>query len=277
VRYVKYELNYRQIAENLVGQYVYRKTRYLLLNKNDKWAIVAIDKKRSEKPFFHLITAVKLLARPSQVSHVKKPDIDVMNKSKMTGIYQKQKSKYLIVCGKYEHMSFITGETLVHVRVIDLIPPTPPHLYDLAQDAIDCGLVDAPIILHRAFIDLERLAKKVSSKYLMLPCSCGSIKRKGTLFLNRCPKLNLKNNKDLTLIGCNRSVKIFRSVYGFIPKTVTICPLELLKNEKSNIPTLTRCCEMKKKLSIIGNLVIVPWDSKLVYVARALNAIGYYD
>jgi hypothetical protein len=134
-------------------------------------------------------------------------------------------------------------------------------------------LINAPVDIEEKYIDINQLIGKANTEYIMVPCSCTSIRKKSVLFLDRCPRISKKIENDLTLIGCNRSMKIFKSVYGFVPKNISMCPLEILRIRKLTGPILTRCCELKQKLKIKGDLAIVPWDANLTQVSKALNML----
>lgn len=276
IRKVSYELTLREIVSHLLGKKAYRKTRYLLFNKNKNWAIVSIRKKGKTGEILHRITGVRILSLPADTGFIRDPAVDVLNPSQMAALSEKSEKRYLVVHGKYEHISFVTGEKRTAIRVVDIIPPLPPHLADLAKQAIACGMIRAPVRIETVLINLRTLAKKTSAVNIMFPCSYSATKQKNTYFLNRCPDIPKETLRKIILIGCNRSEKIFRTVYGLKPKRISMCPLDILKSFSRNdakVPTIAHCCELKKKVQLRGSVVLVPWDADLPQVADALNKL----
>jgi hypothetical protein len=276
VRRVKYPLVPREIVSRLLGTPVYKKTGFILLQSagnSSRWAIVSVKKTSRGRGPFRRITGVRILSLPAGTVYIRNPRIDVSNPTAMAEACEKAGRNHLIVRGRYEHVSFIAGERTVPVEVIDIVPPSPPHLLELALNAVECGLVAAPVKIQARLVDIGRLARRAGTGAVMFPCSSSAIRKRSPYFLDQCPGLDRSEIKRITLVGCARSEKIFRAVYGFKPKRISICPVDIFGKKKPKIPVLTRCCELKQKVKVIGNVALVPWDAKLPQVARALNLL----
>jgi len=271
VRRVGYSLTPREIVPHLLHGNVYRKTRYIVLNRGKKWAIAEVGKKTGGRGIFRKISRVRIISLPRETAYAES-EIDVSNRPAMAELYVKQRKRFLIVGGRYEHISFIGDERLAVVNVIDMVPPAHPHLVEAARKSIECGMVEAPVRIEEKIIDIRKLAGKAKTKYLMFPCSCSAIKLKNSYFLDKCPDLPRDVLKNITLIGCNRSAKIFRAVYGIEPRRISTCPLDLAGKRRTL--TLTRCCELKQKVKVAGSLALVPWDASIRQAAKALNMLA---
>jgi hypothetical protein len=87
-------------------------------------------------------------------------------------------------------------------------------------------------------------------------------------YLDETPDINME---EVTLVGCDLSRRIFRSIYGFDPESVDMCPKNLIVDDK--VPTIIKCCRVKEGHEIVGNVATVPWGATTMEVANALNAL----
>lgn len=274
IRRVNFQLTPKEIASRLLGTKTYRKTKYLAINNGTRWAIARVRTEKLGKSTLRKIKRLKIISLPRETGFLSSETIDVTNPSKMQAALASQQKKFLIVKGRYEHISFVSGRSQVCIEVIDVYPPPHPHLIELAHIAVENGLVKQPVLIREKIINLNTIARKAGKAKVMFPCNCSGISKKGTLFLNRCPKLSQSVKKELVLVGCNRSEKIFNDVYSFKPKRISMCPKDMVRQFSTHNPLLYRCCESKTKVHVLGQTAVVPWDARIEQVAKAINILA---
>jgi hypothetical protein len=93
-------------------------------------------------------------------------------------------------------------------------------------------------------------------------------------FLDQAPELSEKQINSSLLVGCPLSARIFEEIYGSKPNLANICVRESMK-ATDGIPTISRCCKIKKEVDVDGDLILVPWGANVCEVAEALRiALG---
>ncbi len=73
------------------------------------------------------------------------------------------------------------------------------------------------------------------------------------------------------MVGCDLSRRIFRSVYGYDPESVDMCPKNLVMED--GVPTIIKCCKVKEGHEVHGSIAMVPWGATTLEVAAAINAL----
>jgi hypothetical protein len=268
IKNVDFDLNKEEIAERLKGETTYRTTRFLLLNRNDDWAIVKINKKREAK-LFPRIVGIKVLALPEDTAFEEREDIDVHNRTLMGRVASSRKEKAVVVKGRFGHVSFIIDEPVLNIRVLDVVPPQ-SRLMILAEEVLRIAPIKRAVNLVPELIDLSGLISEVETEFVVLPCRASELTSpKKHFFLDENPKITDEELKNITLVGCRLSKNIFRSVYKRDPLLKNICPKDLMKDDGL---TLTRCC-MYEEVRVEGNTVFVPWGATVQDINYALKKL----
>jgi hypothetical protein len=234
------------IRRNFENEKIYKKTRFLVLKKGKRCRIVEVRKKKSSFLFSRII-GMKFLAEARWLEK----EIDVMDKGEMAEL-----SAPLVVKGKYGYVSFIFDEVPAKVEVVDVVPPFPSRLFMVAKECRKH--LKKSVILREKLIDL----RKYAGKNVIFPCSSSGI---GEIYLDDFPDLKTKN---VTLVGCSLSKKIFIEVYGEEPKFIDICPKKFAGKGRK----LIRCCDAKK-VEVEGEIAIVPWSAEPKDVLLALKIL----
>ncbi len=269
VQEVDVELSEPAIRAYLLGKEAYRRTAYIVLRRDGRQAIAAVEKAATQ-PLFSPITKVSLLSPAERCAWVAAPALDVGNRSALAA---KARSlglgpgDTLIVEGRYGHVNFIHHPDPLIVRVVDVIPPEPPKLFDQAQRVL--GFADLPpIMLKPDFIDLRDLAMShPEAQAYLFPCRASGLQGPGpTFYLDRRPA----ERQDWLLVGCERSRQIHRHFYGDEPPSAEMCPREI---GGSAGPMLRKCCMLETDIDVKGQIATVPWGADLTHIEAALRAL----
>ena len=259
----------RAVAAHLLGREAYRRTEFIVLHgADDAMSVVAIAKRDSE-PLFSEIVEVEVLALPDECAFVRSPETDCANRSALAELAHRHGvgvDRTLVVWGRYDHINFIHRPDPLIVRVVEVAPPEPPKLYDLALHVLSYADLP-PIRLELERIELRDLCRGVKANAFLVPCRSGGLEDLGAPlhFLDERPA----RREDWTLIGCERSLQFHRHYYGDQPPRVEMCP-RVIAGERNQI-TLLKCCLLEFYTERHGNVAVVPWGADLGMVEKALR------
>ena len=169
----------------------------------------------------------------------------------------------------YAHVNFIHHPDPLVIRILDVAPPEPVKLYDLAQRVLSYVDDLPPIRFELERIDLNDLAAGHEPEAFLVPCRSGGLDRFSApiFFLDERPE----RRQNWLLIGCERSLQFHRHYYGDEPPRVEMCPRQLVTN--SSRPTLLKCCLLEFDTEIDGHIVVTPWGSDLKMVEKAIRQL----
>jgi hypothetical protein len=275
VQEVDVPLSERSLRSLLVGREVYRQTDYLALRRGRDVALVAVGKQSSE-PLFSPVAEAHVLAGPNQVVWIRSPDTDVGNASALARAalpHARPGVLAYVVQGRYEHVNFIWRPELTTVRVTEVVPPQPPKLYTMAQQAVDFDEDLPPLHLVLDALDIPRLAVEHPAERYLLPCRGSGVALNVPVeFLDERPP----SRHDWLLIGCERSRQIHRHFYGDEPERVDICPRRRTRETGADL-ILTKCCLRDRGIEVHGNTATVPWGASLDEIRQALRILAGVD
>jgi hypothetical protein len=165
------------------------------------------------------------------------------------------------VQGRFEHVNFIVEPSPLRVRVLEVVPPEPPKLLEMARAVVDYDEDLPPVELDYEAIDLRDLAPPGPTMY---PCRCSGLD--GEFLDAGPPELG-----DWTLVGCERSRQIHVALYGAEPADrVEFCPRTI---GIADGPTLMKCCLFERGVRREGPSMVVPWGAALDEVREALREL----
>ena len=273
VKSVDFELTEKNIKEFFRGKRAYIRTRYYIFQSGKDWAVALIVRKPSNG-ILQEIASVHILCLPQDTSFVDDESLEVLSASAMGSLREKMGTKCVVVRGKAEHVSFFIEEPPYEITLFDVVPPVPSKLVSLVQAALETDLQDRYVRFRSVELDLNDVAAKVQSKITMFPCRASGLgKEKEALFLDETPALSPEQLKEVTLIGCSLSARIFKAVYGVEPSLINICPQDLLNGREIKGPVLVKCCKVKEGFDIKGDVAIVPWGARVPDVIGALRKV----
>jgi hypothetical protein len=265
LREVDFPLTEAAILANVRGKKAYTRTDFMVLKRGSEAAVVHV-RKRPGKELFREIAGIEILALPPGTVFLRDESVDVLNRPAMASLAHKH-GKTVVVSGMFNHVSFHDCRGLKQLAILDVVPPVPSKLSVLAERAFAAGLVELPVVTRTMDIDLNRLSEGIRGK-VMFPCRASGLERsEGSLYLDETPA----DPGEVTLVGCDLSRRIFRSLYGREPASVDMCPKNLAAT--SGVATLIKCCKVKEGFEIDGNLAMVPWGATVKEVAAAINAL----
>jgi hypothetical protein len=264
------------VKDVLLSREAYRRTEFIVLRGDaDATALVRITCS-SQKELFNPIIAVEWLAGPDECAYVVRHDIDSANATALAGVAlaTAPTAAVCVVEGLYQHVNFIVRARPLEIRLVDVVPPEPPRLLDLARQAITIDEDLPPVRLLPELIDVRALAATEGGSRFLLPCQGAGVDVPGTVdYLDQRPE-----RADWTLVGCERSRQFHRWFYGEEPsRQVELCPDRLVPADTagtgSGVTTLLRCCLIERGLRVEGNRAVVPWGTNLSEVQAALRAL----
>ncbi len=257
------------VKEVLLSREGYRRTEFIVLRRDDAAALVRIDF-ASREALFNPITSVEWLAGPDDCAYVVRPDVDTANATALAEVALSAGSPTIcVVEGLYQHVNFIIRACPLEVRLIDVVPPGPPRLLDLAHQAITIDEDLPPVRLVPELLDVRTLASGTDEGHFLLPCQGAGVDLPGTVdYLDQRPARG-----DWTLVGCERSRQLHRWFYGDEPdRQVELCPDRLTPADVGT-RTLLRCCLLERGIRVEGQRAVVPWGTNLSEVQSALRAL----
>jgi hypothetical protein len=260
----------------LLSREAYRRTEFIVLRGDDgATALVRIDC-ASREALFNPITAVEWLAGPGDCTYAVRPDVDTANATALAEVALSDGVRSAgippLVCvveGRYQHVNFIVRASPVEVRLVDVVPPGPARLLDLAYQAVAIDEDLPPVRLVPELLDVRTLAAGAPNGHYLLPCQGAGLDLPGTVdYLDQRPA-----RADWTLVGCERSRQLHRWFYGDEPdRQVELCP-DRLTPADAGARTVLRCCLLERGVRLEGQRAVVPWGTNLTEVQTALRAL----
>ena len=266
-------LDEASVKEVLLAREAYRRTEFIVLRgEEDATALVGITCSAQEE-LFNPIVSVDWLGGPDDCVYVVRHDVDSANATALAEVAAADggSASICVVEGLYQHVNFIVRANPLVVRLVDVVPPDPPRLFDLARQAIAIDEHLPPVRLVPELLDVPTLAAAVPDDHYLLPCQGAGLDLPGTVdYLDQRPA-----KADWTLVGCERSRQFHRWFYGGEPdRQVELCPDRLIPAEPdAGAATLLRCCLLERGIRVNGNRAMVPWGTNLSEVQAALRAL----
>lgn len=264
----------------LLGREAYRRTEFVVLRREGATAVVRITRGSGEE-LFAPIERVEWIAGPADCAWIEAPEADTGNATDLAraALRWAPAAAVCVVEGRHHHVNFIHRATLRPVRVVEVLPPEPPKLLDMAARVVAFDEDLPPVDLRLDPIDIRRLAEASPAPSYLLPCRGSGLELPAPVhFLDERPAPPA-GHPAWTLIGCERSRQFHRWFYGDDPPLrVELCPARLAAGgdaaaRAEGTPTLTKCCLLERGLHHEDGTVVVPWGSSLVEVQEALRLL----
>ncbi|HWC27982.1 MAG TPA: hypothetical protein VG474_15435 [Solirubrobacteraceae bacterium] len=262
------------VRDHLLGRRVYRRTEVLIAEGDEGHAVVAVDKAPDGDGLFRPVSEVHWISGPEATAFVRDPRTDTGNATQMAraAAASGASARVYVVEGRNEHVNLIVEPAPVPVRVVEVVPPHPPKLLDMAQRVLDYDEDLDPVALELVAVDLNEIAAEQQAPHWLLPCRSGGLQIAGPVdFLDSGPP-QPPGGPGWTLLGCERSRQIHSELYGVDPAArIELCPR--LRAERPAAPTLVKCCLRERGIETDGELVVVPWGATLEEVREALHRL----
>lgn len=253
------------IASIMKGKNAYVRTEYTVLQNKDEFAVVKIIKEDTGE-LFEPIRSYEIVSLPNDTVFVKDDSADVLNAPAMALLQSEHPGKTIVVEGMFSHINFVSGLKTQRLRVIDNIPPSPSKLSVLVNIALASGYVDHPIIPEFTDIDMADRIKDVRTEAVMFPCRVSGMSADMPIyFLDDAPEIK----HEITLIGCELSLRIFSTLYHKDVPFINVCPSSKVPDD--DVKTIIKCCKIKNGHIRNGNTVMVPWGVTVPETVDAIN------
>jgi hypothetical protein len=274
---VAFPLTEENLRKHFMGRRSYTKTKFCAVKSGKDWAVIQIYKKRT-KDLFQPVEDIKILSLPERTCFVHEPNLDVLHIGNLLKVQSRHPGKMVVFKGRFEHISFVDIKVPVRIRLIDVVPPNPSKLESIVKELVGDNL---PLLkIEVELVNILDMVSEAKADVVVLPCKASydgigdKIGERKLLFLDRAPELTDKQIKSSLLVGCSLSARIFEEIYGSKPDLANICVRESCE-ATGEIPTISRCCKIKKDVDVDGNLILVPWGANVCEVAEALRiALG---
>jgi len=241
----------------LIGRRVYRRTEFVVAARGDGHAVVQVEHPVGDD-ILAAVSDLRIVGAPDEVAFVVDPSVDTGNASQMA---RAARARVTVVQGRFEHVNFIVEPAPLRIRVVEVVPPEPPKLVEMARSVVDYDEDLPPVDLQFEPIDLRELAPGERTMY---PCRCSGLEGE---FLDAGPP----EMGDWTLIGCERSRQIHLALYGAEPRErVDFCPRVAASPDGA---TLMKCCLYERGVRRDGASMVVPWGAALDEVREALREL----
>jgi hypothetical protein len=276
------------VKEVLLSREAYRRTEFIVLRSapsppgGPATALVGVTC-ASQEALFNPIVDVEWLAGPEDCAYVVRHDVDTANASALAEVAASDAANVAVrvVEGRYQHVNFIVRARPTVIRLVDVVPPEPSRLLDLARQAVAIDEDMPPVRLQPELLDVPTLASAQPDQHYLLPCQGAGLSLAGTVdYLDQRPA-----RADWTLVGCERSRQFHRWFYGTdADRQVELCPDRLTATDSDGATvapssggaatcTLLRCCLLERGIRVEGNRAVVPWGTNLSEVQAALRAL----
>ncbi|MGH9000187.1 MAG: DUF7714 family protein [Acidimicrobiia bacterium] len=247
----------------------YRRTEFVVLRSGGDTALVRVEC-ASDEALFNPIRTVEWLGGPVECAYVVRPEVDTANATALAEVALAGGGgrPVCVVEGRYQHVNFIYRARPVDVAVVDVVPPSPSRLFDLAAKAVEIDEDLPPVRLVPQFVEISDLVGADPDARLLMPCQGAGVDVEGHVdYLDQRPALD-----DWTLVGCERSHQFHRWFYGRDPdRQVDFCPDRLTQATEG--PVLLRCCLLERGYKVDGGRALVPWGTNLSEVQGALREL----
>jgi hypothetical protein len=268
VQDVPVALDEATLCDWLAARPVYRRTDLIVARREGRLAVVRVAREEGEGVLVP-VAGLRYVAGPDEVAFVRASQADTANATQLAQAAADSgvRARVYVVQGLYEHVNVIVQPTPLDVRVVEVVPPHPPKLLDMARRvvAFDEGL--PPVALRSDLIDLHALLAAAPEGRHLLPCRCAGLDAAADFLDDAPPQM-----ADWTLIGCERSRQIHEALYGQDPpRRIDLCPLA--QRPDDGTPTLTKCCLREAGLERRGASVVVAWGGGLDDVRAALRLL----
>ena len=269
VAQVDFALEGPGLRAHFLGREAYRRTRFIVVRQGDRTAVLQVSK-ASADDLFSPITAVEVLAGPTECTYLVAPEVDTGVPTQVAAAARRlaPRARCVIVQGRYEHVNFMLEPSPVPLKVVEVVPPEPPKLIDQVTRVLAVAEDLPPVELDPVVVDLRELASRHPAGGYLFPCRGSGLAADGAevSYLDERP-----HYKPWLLVGCARSREIHSWFYGRDADCVDMCPRQLAAGLDGTV--LTKCCLFEDRVESDGEATIVPWGATLAQVREGLGGL----
>ena len=155
--------------------------------------------------------------------------------------------------GRFQHVNFIVEPAPLRMRVVEVVPPEPPKLLEMAQAVLDYDEDLPPVELDFVPIDLRELAAAHPAEHYLFPCRCAGLE----LGAGRLPRRRPARARRLDA-GRLRALAPDprRALRRRAARARRLLPAAARRAEDG--PTLLKCCLRERGIEREGARLVVP-------------------
>jgi hypothetical protein len=260
-----------RLLAHVRGRRVYRRTEFIVAVCGGERALVQLEREEGDDILLP-VRAAHVLAHPGEIAFIEDESIDTGNAGQLARAARAsgRDARVFVVQGRFQHVNFIVEPAPLRIRVLEVVPPHPPKLLEMARTVLDYDEDLPPVELDFQAIDMRELAREHPADRYLFPCRCSGLELDARVdFLDAGPSVA----GDWTLVGCERSRQIHAALYGREPRErVDFCPL-VIDGAPDGTPTLLKCCLRERGIEQQARRLTVPWGASLDEVRSALHAL----
>ena len=264
-------LDAASLREWLATRRVYRRTEFIVAAAGSEHAVVQVERDPGDGDILVGVRAVHVLAAPEEVAFVVDPSVDTGNATQMAraALASGRSARVYVVQGRFEHVNFIVEPSPVVVRVVEVVPPEPPKLLEMARAVVDFDEDLPPVELAFEPIDLRRLAAAHPAGHYLFPCRCSGLDADVPVdFLDAGPPIGARRGRSSAASARGRSTSPCTG-----PSRTHGSTSARARVAGGDGPTLMKCCLRERGIERAGSTTIVPWGATLEEVRQALRRL----
>jgi hypothetical protein len=260
------------LVGHLSSRPVYRRTEFVVAVRGDDRALVQLEREDGDGILVPVRDA-RVVAGPEDVAFIADETVDTGNATQLARAAARsgRDARVYVVDGRFQHVNFIVAPSPLRIRVVEVVPPRPAKLLEMARSVLEFDEDLPPIELDLVEIDMVELAARHPAEHYLFPCRCAGLDVGARVdFLDAGPP----DSGDWTLVGCERSRQIHAALYGReAAERVDFCPL-VVENGTGDELTLRKCCLRERGIEQDGRRLTVPWGASLDEVRAALRRLA---
>jgi hypothetical protein len=225
---------------------IYRRTAFLVLRNHGDTALVAV-RPGDPDALFSPVAGLRVVSGPQATAWIEDPSADVSNASALAAAALARRRDGVlgyVVQGRFEHVNFIWRPAPLTVRVTEVVPPHPPKLLAMAEQAVGFDEDLPPVTLIPDTVDVRDLMADHPAPHYLLPCRGSGVASGGEVSFLDC---HPEPRPDWLLIGCDRSAQFCEHFYGAQPRRIDLCPRARAgAAAPPGERLLTKCCLLER-------------------------------
>ena len=207
-------------------------------------------------------------AGPRRSRSSRDPAIDTGNASAAGARRGRRARGSRVVEGRFQHVNFIYEPAPLPIRVVEVVPPHPPKLLDMARTVLDYD-EDLPPVGVRLRADRPARAGRRRAEHYLFPCRCAGLELDARVdFLDAGPprRRRLDARRLRALAPDPR-----RALRPRAARADRLLPAAD-RAERTQL-TLLKCCLRERGIERSGARMTVPWGASLEEVRAALREL----
>ncbi len=122
------------LLRHIRSRRVYRRTEFIVAVCGEQRALVQLERADGDEILVGVRDA-RVLAAPEDVAFVVDPAVDTGNASQLARVSDPD-ALVTVVEGRFQHVNFIFAPAPLRIRVVEVVPPHPPKLLDMARTVL---------------------------------------------------------------------------------------------------------------------------------------------